>query len=58
MANAKGIPSLDDASRAWDYFFLLPLVNHSAQRWGGNANRVISATMNKSTTMRKKRATR
>jgi hypothetical protein len=49
---------LDALTRTDDYFFLLSLVNHSAQRWGGNANRVISATMSKSTTMRKKRATR
>ena len=40
-----------------NYFFLsVSLVNHSAQRWGGNAKRAINATMNKSTTMRKKRA--
>jgi len=40
-----------------NYFFLsVSLVNHSAQRCGGNAKRVINATMNKSTTMRKKRA--
>ena len=57
-AHGKGCRVLDDVRRSEDYFFLVPLVNHSAQRCGGNAKSVISATINKSTTMRKKRATR
>src|SRR5579863_3029118 len=39
-----------------DYFFF-PLVNHSAQLWGGKTKRVMIATNKNSTTKRKKRAT-
>src|SRR5579863_5978272 len=38
-------------------YFFFPLVNRSAQRWGGKQKRVMIATRKNNTTKRKKRAT-
>jgi hypothetical protein len=43
-------------TQASQVYFFFPLVNRSAQRWGGKQKSVMIATKKNNTTKRKKRA--